>query len=192
MSGEKLRDHPDRLRWNARYGASEPTFAPHPIVADAVAAGLPEGPTLELACGRSGSALALAARGRAVVAADISDVALAQLASEARQRGLADRITTILVDLPGYRPDTGQFALVLATLYWDPHAFDNACRAVAPGGLLGWEALARSGAEEVRHPEWRLPHGGLGARLPRGFTVLAEELHDSEERPSTRLLARHG
>ena len=60
VTRESWRD--DAARWNARYAEGAPTFEPHPFVAEAFAAGFPEGPVLELACGRSGSALALAER----------------------------------------------------------------------------------------------------------------------------------
>ena len=68
--------HPDRLRWNARYGAGfAPSFRTHPLAVRALAMDLPDGPVADLACGTSGSALLAAARGRAVTAVDISEAA---------------------------------------------------------------------------------------------------------------------
>jgi SAM-dependent methyltransferase len=180
-------DHPDRLRWNARYdSANRPDFAAHPLVSAAVAAGLPDGPVLELACGRSGSALALAAAERTVTAVDISDVALDALAAEASRRGLAHRVECVLADAPSYPIATDRYALVLATFYWDGDAFRAACAAVRPGGLLGWEALAAPAGGEDAGP-FRVRHGELGSRLPAGFDILDE--HQPDER-SSRLLAR--
>lgn len=150
-----------------------------------MAAGLPDGPVLELACGRSGSALALAAAGRRVTAVDVSDVALDQLAAEARHRGLADRVECVLADVPAYPGARDRYAFVLATFYWDADAFSLAGAAVGPGGLLGWEALAAATGADAG--PYRVPHGELGARLPRGFDILDE--HQPDER-STRLLAR--
>jgi SAM-dependent methyltransferase len=181
-----MTDHRDRLRWNARYEASEPHFAPHPLVEAALSAGLPDGPVLELACGRSGSALALAAAGRQVIAVDVSDVALAQLAAEARRRGVDRRIHCVLADVPSYDAWRAAFALVLCTRFWDATAFRRACASVASGGLLGWEALCRVGNESE---PWRIAHGELRARLPGEFLVLAEEV-TGDERVTTRLLAR--
>lgn len=175
----------DRRRWNARYEAAAPTFEPHPLVAEALAAGLPDGPVLELACGPSGSALVLAETGREVVAVDVSDVALAQLAAESRRRGLGVRC--VEADVPSYRPQR-RFALVLATRYWDASAFRVACAAVRPGGLLGWEALADRDAIGSRR--WHVRHGELGERLPAGFTVLTEDYLDTGGRATSRLLAR--
>ncbi|SNR49954.1 Methyltransferase domain-containing protein [Haloechinothrix alba] len=183
-----LRDHPDRCRWNERYREADPDFVPHPLVTDALAAGLPTGPVLELACGRSGSALAMAAAGRTVTAVDISDHALAQLGRQARRHGLEGRVRCVLADLAAYPVAAERYALVLATRYWDPEVFDSAAAAVLPGGLLGWEALAQAPGGE-RGP-YRVAHGELGARLPATFTVLAEEVHGSERHRASRLLAR--
>lgn len=189
-----LRDHPDRRRWNARYrDAPPPEFDPHPLVAEAARAGFPAGPVLELACGRSGSALALAASGRDVLAVDVSDLALSQLVAEAERRGLPERITTVVADVPSYRAGSEQFALVLATHYWDEAAFGSGCAAVMDGGLIGWEALVRrSGVDRASARPWEIEPGGLSARLPPGFEVFDERTIDVGGRPSTRVLARRG
>ncbi|NIJ11015.1 SAM-dependent methyltransferase [Saccharomonospora amisosensis] len=177
--------HPDLLRWNARYADEPPAFRPHPLVEAALDAGLPEGPVLELACGRSGSALALARRGRSVIAVDISDVALRQLGAEADRRGLRDRVHLVQADAQAFDTSGNRFALVLATLYWDPAAFRIGCAVVAPGGLIGWEALT---AAQPRR--FHVRHGELSAHLPGGFQVLSESLVQTGARVTTRLLAR--
>lgn len=97
-----LADHPDRIRWNAKYECADPTeavFAPISWLGDVLQFGVPEGPVLELACGRSGTALGLAAAGRCVTAIDVSDTALVQLELEATRRELADRLTLVHADL---------------------------------------------------------------------------------------------
>ncbi|EHR52189.1 Thiopurine S-methyltransferase (TPMT) [Saccharomonospora marina XMU15] len=175
----------DLLRWNARYADEPPRFRPHPLVDAAFDAGLPQGLVLELACGRSGSALALARRGRSVVAVDISDVALRQLGAEAERCGIRDRLHLVQAEAQAFDTGANRFALVLATLYWDPAAFRIGCAVVAPGGLLGWEALA---ATQPRR--FRVRHGELSAQLPGGFQVLSEELVRTGTRATTRLLAR--
>ena len=49
-------DHPDRIRWNAKYGAGfVPSFRRHPLAVRALALGLPDGAVADLACGPSGS-----------------------------------------------------------------------------------------------------------------------------------------
>ena len=68
-----LAEHPDRIRWNGKYGPGyTASFVPHPLAAEALAMGLPDGPVADLACGPSGSALLAAGGGRKVTAVDIS------------------------------------------------------------------------------------------------------------------------
>src|SRR5882724_11531261 len=87
-------DHPDRLRWDAKYAAGRaPSFAPRALAVRALALDLPAGPVADLACGPSGTALLAAAAGRPVTAVDISDVGLGLLGEESGRRGLRDRIT---------------------------------------------------------------------------------------------------
>ncbi|MBI3183263.1 MAG: class I SAM-dependent methyltransferase [Myxococcales bacterium] len=186
-------DHPDRVKWNERYSAARPGFEPHPLVEQALEAGLPEGPVLELACGASGSALALAESGRDVVALDVSDVALGLLEAEARRRGLP-RITLRQVDLRAMEPDAlgGGFALVLCTRYWEPSVFSAASTAVAPGGILAWEAFT---PEQLRRrpdfrEEWCVRPGEPASLLPPGWGVLSQRDLDDGRSFVRRLLAR--
>jgi hypothetical protein len=88
---------------------------------------------LELACGRPGSALALAAMGRDGLAVDISGLALGPVAGEAARRGLAPRITTVLADVPSYDSGRSRFALVLATT--------TGTRRPSGPGALQWRPL---------------------------------------------------
>lgn len=111
-----LREHPNRVDWNARYeraGSAHAPFAPVPWLADVLRAGVPDGPVLELASGRSGTALALAAHSRQVTAIDVSDVALLQLDSEAVRRGVADRLNLVQADLGCWEPGETRFALAV-------------------------------------------------------------------------------
>ncbi|HEY1322116.1 MAG TPA: class I SAM-dependent methyltransferase [Streptosporangiaceae bacterium] len=184
-------DHPDRITWNAKYGAGfVPSFRPHPLAARALAAGLPDGPVADLACGPSGSALLAAGQGRRVTAVDVSEVALGMLGAEAERRGLGHLITLVHADLSGWVPEPRSHALVLATGFWDAATFAAATAAVADGGLLAWEALTTEA--RWRHPD--LPPGfcvGLGepaSLLPPGFGVLDQS--EVPGRARRRLLAR--
>ncbi len=159
-----LADHPDRIRWNAKYECADPTeavFAPISWLGDVLQFGVPEGPVLELACGRSGTALGLAAAGRCVTAIDVSDTALVQLELEATRRELADRLTLVHADLCSWQSGDGRFALVLCRLFWHPPTFRQACEAVAPGGVVAWEAWRRpiDVARDTRRAEWCLKPG---------------------------------
>ncbi len=187
-------DHPDRIRWNAKYGdGSAPSFHAHPLAARALSLPLPDGPVLDLACGPSGSGLAAAAAGRQVTAVDISDVALGLLDREARRRGLRERITLVHTGLAEWRPQPDRYALVLCTGYWDGAVFGPAAEAVAAGGLLGWEAFtaeARS-ARPGLPAEWCLDPGEPASLLPAGYNVLDQhDLPDPRRGTRRRLLAR--
>ena len=195
-----LAGHPDRLRWNARYAAGPgPGFAPHPLGALLLGAGarpaglqLPAGPVLELACGTSGSALLAAAAGRAVTAVDVSEVALRSLAAEAARRGLAGLVTVVHADLPAWAPPPGaRYALVLCTRYWDAAVFAMAAAAVAPGGLLAWEAFTGQAlaSRPGMCPDWCLRPGEPASLLPGGFTA-AHQAGLPGDRAARRLIAR--
>jgi SAM-dependent methyltransferase len=189
-----LDDHPDRLRWNARYqGTFVASFAAHPLAELALSMRLPDGPVLDLACGPSGSALLAAAAGRQVTAVDASDVALDLLAAQARRRGLAELISLVHADLGSWRPRPASYALVLCTGYWDRAVFAAATDSVAAGGLLGWEALtaAARGARPSLPAQWCLAPDEPACLLPVDFAVLSQaDLPEPETATRRRLLAR--
>jgi SAM-dependent methyltransferase len=184
---------PDRLRWNARYaGSFEASFRPHPLAEQALSLGLVGGAVLDLASGPSGSALLAAAAGRRVTAVDVSEVALGLLSQEAKRRGLSDLITLTRADLAAWRPPPGGYALVLCTGFWDREVFAAATEAVAPGGLIGWEAFTAD-ARRARPglcADWLMGPGEPAALLPAGFTVLDDrDLPDDRCGAKRRLLA---
>ncbi len=190
-------DHPDRIRWNARYAAGfVPSFTAPQLavrVFGSLAMDLPDGPVADLACGPSGSALLAAANGRRVTAVDVSEVALWLLGDEARRRGLGDLITLVHADLSTWSPEPRSHALVLCTGFWAPAVFAAAAGAVAPGGLLAWQAYT---AEARRShpslaPEWCLAPGEPASLLPPGFTVIDQSDVPGRQRPVRRqMLAR--
>ncbi|MGH3240820.1 MAG: SAM-dependent methyltransferase [Spirillospora sp.] len=185
-----LAEHPDRLRWNTKYGDVPALSAVHPLAERALSLDLPDGGVLDLASGPSGSALhAAAATGRHVTAVDISELALARLAAEARRRGLGSLITTVHADLGRWRPEPPGYALVLCTGFWDRAVFDRAGTAVLDGGALAWEAFT----EDARRDrpglpaEWCLAAGEPASLLPQGFTVVQQS--DEPGTGKRRLLA---
>ena len=161
--------HPDRIRWNARYAAGfVPSFSPHPLAARVfgpLALDLPDGPVADLACGPSGAALLAAAHGRRVTAVDVSEVALWLLGDEARRQGLGHLITLVHADLSAWSPEPRSHALVLCTGFWDSAVFTAAAAAVAPGGLLAWEALHRRSPACTPGPAPRVVPGARRARV---------------------------
>ena len=191
--GEELAGHPDRLRWNARYGQGPASFMPHPLAVAALSVPPPAGAVADLACGPGGAALLAAADGRRVTAVDISDVALGLLGEESRRRGLRGQITLVQADLRDWHPAGAPFALVLCTGYWDRAVFATAVTAVAPGGLLAWEAFT-AGARRARPglcPDWCLAGGEPVSLLGGGFEVLdVRDLPDGGRGPKRAMLAR--
>jgi SAM-dependent methyltransferase len=186
-------DHPDRVKWNAKYGAGfVPSFRPHPLAVRALALGPPDGPVADLACGASGAALLAAEQGRRVTAVDVSEVALGLLGAEAGRRGLGHLITLVHADLSGWAPEPRSYALVLATGFWEAAVFAAAAAAVADSGLLAWEAYADD-ARRMRPalpPEWCLQPGEPASLLPPEYSVL--EQSEVPGRDRRRLLARRG
>jgi SAM-dependent methyltransferase len=182
-------EHPDRLRWNAKYGGDfAPSFTPHPLAVRALSMELPDGPVAELACGPSGAALLAAANGRRVAAVDVSEVALGMLGDQARRRGLDHLITLVPADLAAWRPAARSYALVLCTGFWAAGVFAVAARAVADGGLVAWEAFtveARQSRPSLQ-AQWCLARGEPASLLPRDFTLLEEHEHGLKR----QLLAR--
>ncbi|WP_395105812.1 methyltransferase domain-containing protein [Actinomadura sp. SCN-SB] len=168
--------HPDRLRWNAKYEAGA-SFTAHPLAERALALPPPDGPMLDLASGPSGGALLAAASGRPVTAVDVSEVALDLLAREAEARGLRHLITLVHADLGTWTPPRAAFALVLCTGFWDRAVFGPAVGAVAPGGVLAWEAFTREALRDRPHlpAEWCLGEDEPASLLPDTFTVLLQE-----------------
>jgi SAM-dependent methyltransferase len=184
-------DHPDRIRWNARYATGfVPSFRPHPLAARALAAGLPGGPVADLACGPSGAALLAAEQGRRVTAVDISEAALGLLGAEAGRRGLSHLITLVHADLSAWGPEPRSHALVLAIGFWDAAVFRAAAAAVADGGLLAWEALTADARQKHPDlpPEFCVGPGEPASLLPGGFTLIDQA--DTPHRARRRLLAR--
>ncbi|TDC88260.1 methyltransferase domain-containing protein [Actinomadura sp. 7K507] len=185
-----LAGHPDRLRWNAKYGDAPGLSPVHPLARRALAEGLPDGGVLDLASGPSGSALLAAAAGRAVTAVDVSEVALGRLGAEARRRGLDRLITLVQADLGGWRPSPPGYALVLCTGFWDRAVFGRAAGAVLPGGLLAWEAFTEDARRDRPHlpAEWCLGPGEPASLLPSAHTVLQQA--DTPATGKRALLAR--
>jgi SAM-dependent methyltransferase len=189
----ELADHPDRLRWNARYGGGfVPSFTPHPLAVQALAMPLPPGGVLELACGPSGSALAAAAAGRHVTAVDAADVALDLLAAQASRRGLGGLIELVHADLATWRPEPDRYALVLCTGYWDRDVFAAAALAAMPGGALAWEAF--TAAARLERPQipahWCLAPGEPATLLPVGYEVLINKPASQERGRKWQFLSR--
>ena len=91
-------------------------------------------------------------------------------------------------DLAQWHPRLASYALVIGTGFWDAAVFAAAARAVAPGGLLAWQAYtaaARQARPSLR-PQWCLAAGEPASLLPADFILI-----DTRDQDLTRqLLAR--
>ncbi len=192
----RLEDHPDRLKWNARY-LDPKRLAPKgfcPLYDRAETLGYPDGPVLELACGQSAQALALAGEGRDVLVVDISNVALDRLRRAAAEKGIESRLTCVEADLVTWRPPADRrFALVIGVMYWEDAVFDYVWSSVADGGLIAWQGftLDHLRYRPAQNPDWCFKEGEPASRLPAGrFTVLHKEDVDEGHRVIRRMVAR--
>jgi tellurite methyltransferase len=159
-------ENPDRELWNACHGEADPAPGPPSewleLHRELVARRAP-GRALDLACGRGRHALLLAELGFEVDALDLSDVAVQLVDSLARERGAA--IRAHLVDLaaaPAFpRPP---YAAILNLHYLERSIFPLIAQALAPGGILVFEAFTRD------HP------GVAGRDMPDRFLLAPNEL----------------
>lgn len=196
-----LDSHPDRVSWNGRHAGARPAAELRPLIRRALDLGVPAGPVLELACGVSGSALALALAGFRVTAMDISDYALRQLQGAADRLGVAGLLRPVQADLAGQELPREAFALVCATFFWDPVVFARAHRAVAPGGVLAWEAVTSAGdGSRPGSKPWLARPDEPALLLPPSFRVVESTVWDpppvpgrpdgADRHSTVRLLAR--
>jgi len=134
----------DQAFWDERYRSASSIWSGNPnpqLVAEA--ADLDPGRALDVGCGEGADAIWLAQRGWAVVAADISEVALARAADHAvaTDAQAATRIEWRHADLLVEPPEADSFDLVSAQFMHLPDVlrrrlFDALAAAVRPGGTL--------------------------------------------------------
>jgi len=171
-----------REKWNRRWRerADEPHEADPWLVR--VRPLLPAaGRALDLACGRGGNALFLATQGFSVTALDISEEALAQLATVSARRSLP--LQTILADLEaGYHLQEQGFDLVLDFFYLHRPLLPQLLAAVRPGGaaVLRTFSLAGPAPATPINPNFVLRPGELPA-IFAGWEIL---LHEEGLEPS--------
>jgi len=179
----------DRERWNARH-AEEPPPPPSPFLAELDPVLPRRGRALDVAGGSGRHALWLARRGLEVTLADVSDVALARAADDARREGL--KITTLQVDLEAAPLPPGPWDVILCTYFLHRPLFAAFAAALAPAGLLVAAHATRSNLS--RHgrpgPDHVLEDGELPA-LVRGLEIVRyDEGWLESGRHEARIVAR--
>lgn len=146
-----------RAKWDARYGAgSHPASEPVPLLAEALRQARP-GRALDLACGRGRHAIALARRGYAVDAIDISPVGLAS----ARERADDLAIRWTEADLYETALERAAYDVIVWVHFTDEALVPRVLEALAPGGVLVFAArprrLCRYGPPPGVVAEWFSP-----------------------------------
>jgi len=152
------------------------------------------GPALDLACGRGRNALALTARGHAVVGMDRERDALRALRAAAGD----GRVAAVQADLEtghGIPAATASFGSVLVFRYLHRPLAAEIERVLRPGGWLVYETFTTVQREldhGPRRSEFLLLPGELPALFPGLCVERFEEIVTSGERPEAlaRLFAR--
>ena len=127
-----------RMLWNDRYTKGLPSLEiPDPFFIttydEYICKEFPGGGrALDLAAGTGRHSLYLARRAWNVMALDISDVAMQQLAEKAE--GL--RVETVCTDLVDYQLEDSAFDLIVLYYYFDRSFFKGIIKALRPGGWL--------------------------------------------------------
>ena len=162
-----------RDRWNERYAQPDRRWMPETpsewlVAHEALLHG--GGRALDVACGDGRNALYLAQLGYMVEAIDVSDVAIGALRGAVAARGLTMTITPRVVDLEREPLPAGPYDVIVMTNFLQRDLYEPLQDALAPGGLLIFETLARCHVDELGHsfnPEYLLAPGELQRAFAR-------------------------
>jgi tellurite methyltransferase len=183
--------HERQIRWNERYARGEETYdyRPSPPLPEAVQ-GLGAGESsqtpglaLDIACGAGRHSIYLAERGFRVVAVDWAQAGIDALLAEARRRGVADRIETVVADLEAGELDIepSRYDVVCDFYFLSRPLFPAMRGAVRPGGLFVAAIHVQSPSAAAPH-RFLLEPGELRRTvLEWGFEVLHERDGESQE-----------
>lgn len=162
-----------QLKWDARYRSAD-RVAEAAEVAEVLSANrhlLPHwGVALDLACGLGGNALLLAEHGLETHAWDVSSVAIARLAVQARRQGLIVR--TAVRDVERDPPAAEGFDVIVVSRYLHRPLLATLAEALRPGGLLFYQTFTLEATSErgPTNPAYRLQPGELLERF-RGLRI---------------------
>ncbi|HYL62291.1 MAG TPA: class I SAM-dependent methyltransferase [Candidatus Methylomirabilis sp.] len=158
---------------------------------------LPEGPALDLACGRGRHTLLLAAHGHAVTAVDWSEAALEILEAQAHAKKLEVGRPVVLgsagvaaayqrgihpvqANLEDIRLPDSAFAVIVCVQYLQRPLFPQMERALRPGGVLLFETFTHAQLEYSggpRNPAYLLEPEELRTAFPRLEVLFYRELN---------------
>jgi cyclopropane fatty-acyl-phospholipid synthase-like methyltransferase len=180
-------------RFDHIYRADETTYgaAPSPelvrYVDQCVRGG---GRALDLGAGLGRDTLALAERGLVVTAVDVAEEGLRHIAEQARERGLADRVSVVAADIAAYPYPIQALEVIVATTVFD-HIERDKCLAILPPVAA---ALTATGVlyAEVHTTEDPGSPTGFGHELQAPVSETAGAIaHYFEPNELLHLLVRH-
>lgn len=165
---ERPADNPEALRvkWDQRYRSAEGLPEPALVLREYDHLLPSSGEALDLACGLGASALWLAERGFQVKAWDLSPVAIARLALEASEGGLA--VDAAVRDVIAEPPPPGAFDLILVAHFLDRGLCPAITAALRPGGVLFYQTFSREAVSDrgPSDPAYRLAPNELLQLFP--------------------------
>ncbi len=133
---------PDQTKWDRIYtGSGEKSAKPCRALSSHSHLLPAEGDALDLACGRGGNALYLAARGFAAHAWDISPVAVKALSERARRNGLP--LVAQQRDVSTQPPEPESFDIIVVSRFLDRAIAPAICSALRQHGLLFYQTFIR-------------------------------------------------
>ncbi len=150
-----------RQRWQARYEAAEGEPQPARVLRELGFLLPREGRALDLACGRGGNALLMAAQGLAVSAWDYAPAAVEDLERRAEAQNLALRPE--VRDVVAEPPAPMQFDVIAVSYFLERELAPAIGAALRPGGLLFYETFIRDAVGEhgPSNPAFRLARNEL-------------------------------
>lgn len=187
--------------WDARHreAAGKPLAEPAELVLE-WAVRLPEGPALDLACGRGRHTLLLAEHRHAVTAVDWSGAALESLEAEAQARKLevsrtvaADGgrivaaheggIHLVQANLEDIQLADAAFPVIVCVQYLQRSLFSQIERALRPGGVLLFETFTTAQINHSggpRNPAYLLEPEELRTAFPGLEVLFCQELSEGQ------------
>ncbi|ABW66721.1 class I SAM-dependent methyltransferase [Desulfosudis oleivorans] len=148
--------HEDRTRWNKKYTDREWTAEPSDIVRRFYSLAKP-GMALDIGAGTGRNSVFLAEQGFDVVAVDIAEKGLAQMA------GAHANLLPVCADLDVFEIPENRFSLIANILFLNRRLFPWIMDGLAPGGVLIFETY-------IDFPS------GRGHRRSRDFCLAENEL----------------
>jgi SAM-dependent methyltransferase len=186
------------MDWDERFRRGEYPQDPDPSpLLRAYVDAFPDGRAMDVATGTGRNAVLLAEAGYEVEALDQSRAGLRLTRENARDRGVADRLSLVQTDLPSHAFPTERYAVITVSFYRAVDRFPALKEALAPGGYLFVEHHLRSTDHTPSGPKTDRYRFGANELLHAclDLTVLyydetTEERPDDRRRASARVLAR--